>query len=91
MQYPVTQARGKKGAILLTCGAFVFLVSMAGLVIGYHYSWLITAPGLPDSVVPRYKVLAEAVGFSSLGLLALSLILIGTGLYCRLKRSSSSY
>ena len=85
----VTRLPGKKARIPLVSGAFGLLLSLLGLVTAYYYSWRLTAPGLPAGMVPEYELLARRIGFFSLGLLVLSLVLIGLGLNRWMRRATS--
>ena len=76
----VARSRGKSGKALVIPGLLGLLLSLAGLVTAYYYSWRLTAPGLPVEMRPSYETLAKSIGLTSLAVVAASLVLIGFGI-----------
>ncbi len=66
--------------MVFATGVLCLCLSAVGLVIAYYYSWRITAPGLPAAVAPKYELLSKSVGLVSLGMLAVSIVVIAYGL-----------
>lgn len=72
--------------IVLALGVLFLCLSLGGLVTAYYYSWRLTAPGLPAAAAPRYELFSKYIGLSSLGLLAVSIVLIGCSVVGRLRK-----
>lgn len=84
------QPKKKSGTSLLIVGVVCLCVSFAGLFSAYYYSWRIAVPPkLAADAAEKYDTIARILGLSSLGVLALSLVLVGMGLWSRYGRSDS--
>ena len=77
------QPKNKRGFRLLVIGALSLSASLIGLYTAYYYSWRITVPGLPVDIVEKYDTISRVLGISSLVIFAVSLGLLGMGLWYR--------
>jgi hypothetical protein len=81
------QPKKKSSASLLIAGVACLFISFAGLFTAYYYSWRIAVPPkLAADAVEKYDTVSGILGISSLCVFALSLVLIGMGLWHRYRR-----
>jgi hypothetical protein len=90
MQQVAQSLEKKSSKVFLVPGVLGLLLALAGLVTAYYYSWRLTAPGLPVEMRPSYELMAKSIGFTSLAVGVVSLVLIGLGIRRWSKRKSSS-